>query len=58
MDHTRQIAIEGLLPRVAAHMSLEGIAASMRKTLPGAAPPFACVFLLSVLNMRVVDVFD
>lgn len=43
---------------MAAHVRLEGISTSMRKTLSCAAHPLARILLLSVLNMRVVNVFD
>src|SRR5699024_8375186 len=55
---TRQVAVEWFLSRVAAHMGLESVAASVRETLAGAALPLARVLFLPVLDVRVVDVLD
>lgn len=43
---------------MASHVSLQGVATRMRQALAVAASPLARVFLLAVLNVRVVDVLD
>lgn len=58
MFHTRQIAIEGLLPCVTSHVSFEGISTGVWHALSGASIPFAGVLLLSAFDMVVVDMLD
>ena len=42
---------------MASHVRFQSIAASVWHALPGTADPFACVFLLPVLDVVVVNVF-
>lgn len=43
---------------MASHVSLQSVATGMRQPFAVAAAPLARVFLLTILNVRVVDVLD
>lgn len=43
---------------MASHVGLQGVATGMRQALPIATPPLTSVLLLSILNMRVVDMLN
>lgn len=55
---TREVTVKWLFSRMAAHMSLERIAAGMGHPLSRAGEPLARISLLPALNVHVVDVLN